>query len=251
MIKIIVNGQSVTLSYPVIASDSIDYLEADVSLSDEWKGCESVWANFEKRGIEHKIELHDGKIVKDDHLNLSEGQWQVSVFGIRGDTRITSVPATLFVSKSGSTDGEVLPSIPLSASEQIARNAAEAVRIAQSVRDDADSGKFKGDPGDGYELTDEDIEDIADKLSDKIEPPDLSTVKTDVSALNTRLTDEENARQTEDTAIRTHMSTQDNAIAQHSVDISGLSDRIAAQENREDYDDSDIRDALDKQKLYI
>lgn len=63
MIKINVTGQTVTLAYPVIASDSIEYLEAEVSFSEEWRGCSSVWAKFEKRGIEHNIELHDGKIM--------------------------------------------------------------------------------------------------------------------------------------------------------------------------------------------
>ena len=72
----------------------------------------------------------------------------VSVFGLEGDRVATTVRGEIEVLESGYEQGDV-PSEPTqSVYAQILEETSKAVQIAQSVRDDADSGKFKGEKGD-------------------------------------------------------------------------------------------------------
>ena len=72
----------------------------------------------------------------------------VSVFGVLGDSRATTPQTRITVTESGYGEGDV-PSEPTPTEyEQLLSIANETKQIAQSVRDDADSGAFKGDKGD-------------------------------------------------------------------------------------------------------
>jgi hypothetical protein len=61
--------------------------------------------------------------------------------------RITTEKAEIYVKETGTINGEPLPEIPLTAAEQIAANAAKALLVAESIRKDADDGKFDGESG--------------------------------------------------------------------------------------------------------
>lgn len=142
-----VNGQSFRLSQPVIAANTVDYLEAEFTFqTGDWNGADA-WAHFAKDGVSYDIQLRSGRIEKDQHLNLSDGVWSVYLHGTVGSTRITTTEQKLTVQKTGTLKGLPLPEIPISAQEQISANAEEAKRIAQSVRNDADAGKFDGEDG--------------------------------------------------------------------------------------------------------
>lgn len=72
----------------------------------------------------------------------------VSVFGVLGDSRATTPQVKINVWESGYGEGD-LPSEPTPTEyEQLVNLANQTKQIAQSVRDDADSGAFKGEKGD-------------------------------------------------------------------------------------------------------
>lgn len=158
MITGIINGQELRLSSPIIAADTIDYLEVQFLFrSKDWIGLDT-WAHFASDGASYDIRLKNGRIERGDHLNLSAGEWKVYLHGTNTNgMRITTTEANLVVLPTGASGGEPLPEIPLSASEQISMIASEALRIAKSVENDANNGKFDGSD---YVITQKDKEDI-------------------------------------------------------------------------------------------
>lgn len=79
---------------------------------------------------------------------LKSPEFTVSVFGALGDRRATTSQARVIVTKSGYQLGDA-PSDPTpSEYEQLITLAAETKSIAQSVRNDANNGIFKGEKGD-------------------------------------------------------------------------------------------------------
>jgi len=116
--------QHLQLNDAHVAADTIDYLKAKFFFrTDDWDGLEK-WAHFVKDGEVYDICLTDDGIRAEDHLNLSAGEWEVSLHGNRfadGVTvqRITTDTAVLTVLPSGALDGEPFPEIPASVTEQI------------------------------------------------------------------------------------------------------------------------------------
>lgn len=166
MITGIINGQELKLSSPIIVADSIDYLEAQFLFrSKDWSGLDT-WAHFESDGASYAIQLKNGRIERDDHLNLSAGEWNVYLHGTSNvGMRITTTEAKLVVLPTGSNGGDPLPEIPISAAEQISMLASEAYRISISVQDDANSGKFDGKD---YVLTQQDRKEIVQSVLDSL-----------------------------------------------------------------------------------
>jgi len=123
---------------PKVVSDTVQYIEAQFSFSADWVGTTKV-AHFKLGNTIYDITLNsNNQIVNTDNLNLSAGTWEVYVHGSNETKRITTSTIYLLVDQSGILNGEPLPDIPLSMAEQI-------LQIAQSVRDDADSGEFDGE----------------------------------------------------------------------------------------------------------
>ena len=82
------------------------------------------------------------------HEMLKKSSFKLSVFGISGDSVATTTEAEIRVLQSGYAEGDE-PSDPTpTVYEQLINLADTTKQIAQSVRDDADSGKFRGDKGD-------------------------------------------------------------------------------------------------------
>ena len=139
MIKGTVKGQSLVLSYPVTVSDTIGYLTAEfIFLEHDWDGL-CKWAHFKKGEEAYAVQLHDGRITGDDHLNLSAGEWDVYLHGteVKGGEilrRITTVSRPIIVSQSGVLEGEPLPITPPSVGEQILAAAEQALSTVQSVK---------------------------------------------------------------------------------------------------------------------
>ena len=108
-----------------VVADTIDYLEANFSfLSNDWDGLDK-WAHFANAsGTVYDIRLTEDCIRKEDHLNLSAGMWKVYLHGNEfrdGEVvrRITTDEAALYVSPTGTLDGEPFPEIPASETERI------------------------------------------------------------------------------------------------------------------------------------
>ncbi len=135
-----VSGQVLTIAQPVIAADSVDYLTARFSFSEDWTGADK-FAFFAKAGHEDEpaeILLIDDEITADAHLNLPAGRWKVWLVGLRTEgaeitQRITTTVAELRVQLSGVTDGEPFPGETGSAGEQVVAQAIAARNAAQTA----------------------------------------------------------------------------------------------------------------------
>lgn len=75
-------------------------------------------------------------------------QFTVSVLGVMGESRATSAEAVIEVTASGYTEGYFPENPTPTEYEQLINLVTDTKQIAESVRDDADNGVFKGDKGD-------------------------------------------------------------------------------------------------------
>jgi len=107
-----------------VVADTIDYLEAKfIFKTDDWNGL-TKWVHFANDDTAYDICLTEDCIRKEDHLNLSAGMWKVYLHGNEfrdGEViqRITTDEAVLYVSPTGTLDGEPFPEIPASETERI------------------------------------------------------------------------------------------------------------------------------------
>ena len=157
LLQFTVRGQQIfRVDKTPLASDSRLYIAGAVSFDSEWDDITAIWLNFEPRtGTAITALLADGNSFDESlGVSLSAGTWRVSAHGTNGAGKeIHTTPVLLNVAQAGGRDGEAPPYVPPDAAGQIAAVAAEARDIAQSVRDDADAGKFKGDKGDSATIT--------------------------------------------------------------------------------------------------
>ena len=156
-----------------LASDSRLYIAATAGFDSEWDDITARWLTFEPRtGTAITAVLADGSSFEESlGVSLSAGTWRVSAHGSNSAGKeIHTTPVLLNVAQAGGRDGEAPPYVPPDAAGQIAAVAAEARDIAQSVRDDADAGLFKGDKGDkgdAFEYADFTSEQLAALKGDK------------------------------------------------------------------------------------
>ena len=155
MLDFYVSGQSLKVYTPVLAADSLNYLTARVSFSADWTGC-SKWLHFRQgEGLDatvYDLALDENdEITADAALNLTVGAWEVYVTGTLGAARLTTNTLMLTVQASGLVDAP-LHAMPLSVAEQIDAKAAQALLLAQAVKDAADAGEFKGADGTGFRI---------------------------------------------------------------------------------------------------
>ena len=107
-------GQALTIDTPVIASDSVNYIEARfVFLNRDWDGL-AIHAIFDDGDVAYACPLKDGRVAQDNGLNLGAGTWRVHLVGsaMDGDVlvrRITTNPAKIEVVCAGRMDGEPVP----------------------------------------------------------------------------------------------------------------------------------------------
>ena len=107
-------GQALTIDTPVIASDSVNYIEARfVFLNRDWDGL-AIHAIFDDGDVAYACPLKDGRVAQDNGLNLGTGTWRVHLVGsaMDGDVlvrRITTNPAKIEVVCAGRMDGEPVP----------------------------------------------------------------------------------------------------------------------------------------------
>lgn len=151
LLQFTVRGQQIfRLDKTPLASDSRLYIAGAVDFDGEWDDITAIYLNFEPRqGEAINAYLTDGAFDESLGVSLSAGTWRVSAHGTNtAGKEIHTTPLLLNVAQAGGRDGEAPPYVPPDATGQIAAVAAEARDIAQSVRDDANAGLFKGDKGD-------------------------------------------------------------------------------------------------------
>lgn len=138
--KIKVVNQRLYLEPPETAEGTREYLKAEFSFSEEWDGMTKTDFFRGADGENHSKLLEDDTCTVPAEALTAPGRVGVSVSGTLGETVITtdiksfSLPATL----SGGTPSDPEPTVW----QQILDKVDETQQIAQSVRDDADAGKF-------------------------------------------------------------------------------------------------------------
>ena len=90
-----------------IVGNSSDYLTAEFSFSNDWRGLAKT-AIFAKTGTSLAVLLDENnQITEEKHLNLTPGQWLVSVVGVLDARKIITNIATITVVDSGAENGTV------------------------------------------------------------------------------------------------------------------------------------------------
>lgn len=138
--KIKVVNQRLYLEPPETAEGTREYLRAEFSFSEEWDGLTKTAFFRGANGNTYSQLLENDACTVPAEVLTAPGRVGVSVSGTLGETVITtdiksfSLPATL----SGGTPSDPEPTVW----QQILDKVDETQQIAQSVRDDADAGKF-------------------------------------------------------------------------------------------------------------
>ncbi len=138
--KIKVINQRLYLEPPETAEGTREYLRAEFSFSEEWDGTVKTAFFRGADGENHPKLLEDDTCTVPAEALAAPGRVGVSVSGVLDDTVITtdiksfSAPATL----SGGTPSDPEPTVW----QQILNKMDETIQIAQSVREDAEAGKF-------------------------------------------------------------------------------------------------------------
>ena len=138
--KIKVVNQRLYLEPPETAEGTREYLKAEFSFSEEWDGTVKTAFFRGADGGNHPKLLKDDTCIVPAEALAAPGRVGVSVSGTLGETIITTdiksftVPATL----SGGTPSNPEPTVW----QQILEKVDETRQIAQSVREDAEAGKF-------------------------------------------------------------------------------------------------------------
>lgn len=136
-----------------IPTDSINAIPFGFVLSSDWEGY-TLTSQITKadKTVNILLDKNNAGMIPPD---MEEGIWNVSLFGVKdGSKRNTTIPATLKLAKSGyNPQGQPPIQPPEDLYAKLIKQIDEANKIAQSVRDDADAGKFDGKDGkSAYEL---------------------------------------------------------------------------------------------------
>ncbi len=125
-----------------VVADSKNYLRAHFSFSNDWDDVNKTAVFKHGEDVYNVILIDDACLVP--HEVIKANYFTVSVFG--GDL-ITVDKSDVFVCACGLEEGQT-PSEPTpDVYAQILNVATEAEKTAQSVREDADAGLFKGERG--------------------------------------------------------------------------------------------------------
>lgn len=125
-----------------VVADSRNYLYAEFSFSDEWNGI--ITAIFKHNETAYEQILNEYNCCLVPFEVITEGEFSVSC--VCGD-RVTANKEYISVEQSGYEEGET-PSPPSpDVYSQLVELCKDAVETADSVREDADAGKFDGKDG--------------------------------------------------------------------------------------------------------
>lgn len=169
-----------------LVSDSVKFDTVQFCFPESWELYEKTVVFSNNEGTQLNVVLHseNSLCVSDNecyipHEVLKYPGFSISVFGIRDESVATTTKKFVKVEESGYALGDE-PSEPTpSEYQQIINLSSEAVNIAQSVRQDAENGVFKGtkgdkgDPGKPFtyeDFTQEQIDLLKGEKGDKGEP---------------------------------------------------------------------------------
>lgn len=132
-----------------VASDSVEFVNVEFTFSEEWQGL-SKFVQFTQHGKTYDIDMNGENIVEVPP-EIKNGICEISVFGVNGAVRGTTIPYKVNVFKSGYVDNaeHLVEPTPTLFAQLIGR--------IEDIEQKAENGEFDGD---GYIITPEDIEEI-------------------------------------------------------------------------------------------
>ncbi len=154
MIKVDILDDGNIIAYDNTIADSVMFEKIGFIFPESWNGYAKT-AVFKNGGTTVSVVLDSDSILCTGENEcyvpyevIKAPEFTVSAFGISGDSRATSSQVRIKVVESGYSEGDVPPAPTPSEYEQLLSLATVTKQIAQSVRDDADNGAFKGEKGD-------------------------------------------------------------------------------------------------------
>lgn len=154
MIYVDVLNDGTVAAYENTVSDSVKFEKIKFKFPESWSGYTKT-AVFNNYDVTVNVVLDEGSELYTGenecyipHEVIKYPCFTVSAFAVKGDSLATSTRASVKVSRSGYELGDA-PSDPTPTEyQQIINITNEAKSLAQSVRNDADNGLFKGEKGD-------------------------------------------------------------------------------------------------------
>lgn len=148
MNKVCVKGQRIYFYRPPepIPKSQVNFSKIEFDMDETWSSFLSVVAQFIQNGEPKNVQVKDGYCFVPPGLEV--GAFELCLRGDDGESVVASVNRlTLEVCEGFVSTGETpLPPSP-DLYTQLIKEIDSGKKIAQSVRDDADSGKFNGLPG--------------------------------------------------------------------------------------------------------
>ena len=142
------------ITMPTIASGGIKETVVEFSFDELWDGFVLTAVFYSTSDSVYHVLIEDNRCIVPKEVTAEPGYFYLGVFGVKGDVTRTSTVLSCRVDTGAITDGIQPPEPTPHIYAKILEEAESAKAIAQSVRDDADAGKFngskgdKGDPGD-------------------------------------------------------------------------------------------------------
>lgn len=141
-------------------SDSVKFDTVQFSFPESWESYEKTVVFSNDAGTQLNVLLNSQNplcVGKEEcyipHEVLKTPGFSISVFGIKDDSVATTTKKFVKVIESGYALGDEPSEPTMTAYQQIINLSNQALNIAQSVRQDADNGVFKGEKGDAGEAS--------------------------------------------------------------------------------------------------
>lgn len=148
MNKVCVKGQRIYFYRPPepIPKSQVNFSRIEFDMDETWSSFLSVVAQFIQNGEPKNVKVEDGYCFVPSELEI--GAFELCLRGDDGESVVATVNRlTLEVCEGFDPSGETsLPPSP-DLYTQLIKEIDSGKKIAQSVREDADSGKFNGPPG--------------------------------------------------------------------------------------------------------
>lgn len=153
MIRAEILSDNSMVIYDQTVSDSVKHETIKFSFPNTWEGyVKTVVFSLGETILNVVLEDSNSLCISEEECYvpfevIKSPAFTVSVFGTKDERRVTSTKGTVKVLQSGYEEGDEPPEPTPSEYAQITQIMNETKAVAQSVRDDADNGLFKGDKG--------------------------------------------------------------------------------------------------------
>lgn len=158
MIKLIVNNQELSIVTQKVVSGTHNFLTVEAEFKGSAWDSLRKWVHFTMGQFNYIMPMLDDKIEADQHLDLTEGSWEVYVHGnyVNDEAvteRVTTDIKYLYV--EAPFGGHPFPPLTPDFEELLANQVAEAKEMCEDLRRDAEAG-FYADGATFFPSVDED-----------------------------------------------------------------------------------------------